>query len=177
MKYYSKWARREYSLPKRLFLTFLAGIVFAFLIPYTLTKLLPKLDILLSIPGFYCGTINLIVGGLFLVIGGFFGFWSIGDQLFQARGTPVPFMATQTLLVTGPFRLCRNPMAFGAFLAYFGITVLVGSISAFASVIIFAVLLITYIKLIEEKELEARFGKSYLDYKGATPFMIPRIFP
>jgi protein-S-isoprenylcysteine O-methyltransferase Ste14 len=34
-------------------------------------------------------------------------------------------------------------------------------------------MLIAYIKLIEEKELELRFGKEYLDYKKDTPFIIP----
>jgi protein-S-isoprenylcysteine O-methyltransferase Ste14 len=32
-----------------------------------------------------------------------------------------------------------------------------------------------YIKLIEEKELEARFGLDYLAYKRNTPFILPRL--
>jgi protein-S-isoprenylcysteine O-methyltransferase Ste14 len=34
-------------------------------------------------------------------------------------------------------------------------------------------ILIAYIKLVEEKELEFRFGKEYVDYKNDTPFIIP----
>jgi len=34
---------------------------------------------------------------------------------------------------------------------------------------------VTYIKLIEEKELIERFGSEYLEYKQKTPFLIPRI--
>jgi protein-S-isoprenylcysteine O-methyltransferase Ste14 len=30
-----------------------------------------------------------------------------------------------------------------------------------------------YIKLIEEKELEERFGSEYVEYKKRTPFLIP----
>jgi len=31
-----------------------------------------------------------------------------------------------------------------------------------------------YTKLVEEKRLEAKFGKEYEKYKGETPFLIPR---
>jgi len=34
----------------------------------------------------------------------------------------------------------------------------------------------TYIKLVEEKELEARFGEEYREYKRKTPFLIPKIW-
>jgi len=33
--------------------------------------------------------------------------------------------------------------------------------------------ILIYIKLIEEKELEERFGSEYLEYKKRTPFLIP----
>jgi protein-S-isoprenylcysteine O-methyltransferase Ste14 len=32
-----------------------------------------------------------------------------------------------------------------------------------------------YIKLVEERELEARFGNAYLSYKKSTPFIVPTI--
>jgi protein-S-isoprenylcysteine O-methyltransferase Ste14 len=41
----------------------------------------------------------------------------------------------------------------------------------------FCLMLILYIKRIEERELGARFGEEYLTYKMVTPFLIPRIFP
>lgn len=34
-------------------------------------------------------------------------------------------------------------------------------------------MLIGYLKLIEEKELQMRFGNEYLEYKKKTPFIIP----
>ena len=33
----------------------------------------------------------------------------------------------------------------------------------------------TYIKLVEEKEREARFGGEYKEYKRKIPFLIPKI--
>lgn len=34
--------------------------------------------------------------------------------------------------------------------------------------------LLTYIKRIEEKELEARFKQEYIKYKEKVPFIVPR---
>ncbi len=68
-------------------------------------------------------------------------------------------------------------MSFGTILFYLGISILIGSISSIGIVFAFSILLIAYIKQIEERELEARFGEDYLVYKAETPFLIPRIFP
>ena len=37
-----------------------------------------------------------------------------------------------------------------------------------------AICLLIYIKLIEEKEMELRFGADYIEYRRQTPFLIPR---
>ena len=44
MKNFTKWASKEYSFAQRLLGTLPAGILFALLIPYTLVKLVPRLD-------------------------------------------------------------------------------------------------------------------------------------
>lgn len=176
MKYYTKWAHHEHPLSRRLLVTFFAGLIFAVLIPTVLINFFPRLDTRMHIPLLFFGGINFVVGGSIIVIGGFYGFWSIGSQLFDAKGSPIPMLPTQKLLITGPFKQCRNPMGFGAILAYFGISILVGSLSAFICVGLFATLLIIYIKKIEERELAARFGEDYRIYKASTPFIIPRIF-
>jgi len=86
-------------------------------------------------------------------------------------------MATKKLLVSGPFKQSRNPMSFGTLLLYLGISILIGSISSLGMVFAFFISLVAYIKKIEERELEMRFGEEYLTYKRETPFIIPRIFP
>jgi protein-S-isoprenylcysteine O-methyltransferase Ste14 len=117
-----------------------------------------------------------VIGLSLMAIGAFFALWSIADQLLRARGTPLPIMATQKLLVSGPFKLCRNPMSFGTMLLYFGLCTLLVSPGAFVIVIFLSLLLLVYIKLVEERELEARFGEAYCVYKQETPFLIPRKF-
>jgi protein-S-isoprenylcysteine O-methyltransferase Ste14 len=175
MKRFEDWAKHEYSLRFRLLALIPAGLVFLFIFPYILVILLPRLDAALLLPSLFFGAVNFIIGGLLVALGVIFGFLSIFQQITQAQGTPLPVMATQKLLVNGIFKYSRNPMIFGTFCAYLGVAVLAGSISAIAAVVLFTVLIITYIKTLEEKELELRFGQEYLDYKHSTPFFFPRM--
>jgi len=64
-------------------------------------------------------------------------------------------------------------MTLGTILAYSGIVVMIGSYTSLLFVVIFGLILLTYIKVVEEKELALRFGQEYLDYKKETPFIIP----
>lgn len=173
---FKRWANHEYPLPVKVFILMIAGILFVFLIPWTMIVPLVRLDIKLGFPSFSFGLINLIAGVLLIGLGLIYAWGSIGLQLFKASGTPVPLIPTQRLLVSGVFSHCRNPMIFGTLCAYTGVAVLVGSISGIILVVLFAILLVIYVKLVEEHELEMRFGQEYLDYKARTPFIIPRIF-
>ncbi|NIU82230.1 MAG: hypothetical protein GWN31_01895 [Candidatus Thorarchaeota archaeon] len=56
---------------------------------------------------------------------------------------------------------------------YLGFSILIGSLSAVAVSLLFTGLLSIYIKLVEEQELEERFGAAYLTYKKNVPFLIP----
>lgn len=176
MDRFKKWAGREYSFETRFLASVLAGFLFALLIPYLLARVAPGMDRRFGFPSIAYGLPSFLTGSLLIALGLVYAFWSIASQLLRARGTPLPMMATQKLLVSGPFRHCRNPMSFGTVLLYLGISIVVGSISAVIMVAAFSILLVAYLKGIEEKELEARFGEAYLNYKARTPFLVPRVF-
>lgn len=172
---FQKWTQRRVSLPVKIVALLLAGALFVFLIPYTLLVLCPRLDSRLNLPDFHIGWINILVCAVLAVIGGYYAFSSVIQQVFNAEGTPLPFIPTQKLLVRSVFQQSRNPMTFGTICMYLGLALLVGSISAVILVIIFFAFLLVYIKRIEERELELRFGNAYLSYKKKTPFLFPRI--
>jgi len=176
MKHFKVWANHDYPLPVIVFIMLCAGGLFVVLIPWTLVILLPRLDERLGLPPISFGTINIITGCILIAVGLFFAWGAIGAQIFIAKGTPVPLVPTHQLLVSGVFKYCRNPMIFGTLCAYTGIAILAGTISGIICIFIFAALLIVYVKLVEERELEMRFGQEYLDYKARTPFIIPRVF-
>jgi len=64
-------------------------------------------------------------------------------------------------------------MTLGTILAYLGVVIWVGSYTALLAIVALALLLLGYLKLIEEKELEMRFGQEYVAYKQNTPFILP----
>jgi protein-S-isoprenylcysteine O-methyltransferase Ste14 len=65
-------------------------------------------------------------------------------------------------------------MALGSNVMYLGVAIWIGSISAGLLVLLGAGALLTTIKVVEEREMELRFGADYLAYKRQTPFLIPR---
>jgi len=171
---YSKWAEKEHAIGKRIAATLFAGVILLILFPLVVAGAGPFLDRLLGLPSYRFGAVNDVIGGLLVVVGLFFALWSIFIQLTRGRGTPLPMMPTHELLTKGPFRYCRNPMTFGTILACLGIGLVAGTIAGIAIVLCFALLLVLYLKGIEEKELSERFGCAYLAYRREVPFIIPK---
>jgi protein-S-isoprenylcysteine O-methyltransferase Ste14 len=132
------------------------------------------LDQALHLPRSVFQPVNWLLGLLFVLAGLSLGLWSNHVQFTIGRGTPVPIMATQKLIVQPPYSYCRNPMALGAIVLYLGIAIWLGSLSALGLVLLPAMCLLVYINLIEEKEMELRFGADYFEYRRQTPFLIPR---
>lgn len=174
MNQFKKWQAHGISKGKRLAALLLAALLFPTGIPAILVLLLPKVDRAFGIGSFSSGTVNIVVGASAVLLGGALAFWTIGAQIVLASGTPLPMLPTQKLLISGPFHYCRNPMILGTVLAYAGAAIWVGSYTALFTVLVIAALLLVYVKLIEEKELEMRFGQEYAEYKKNTPFLFPR---
>lgn len=169
-----KQTQHEYSPNQRLVALLALAPVFLLVIPYLIVTLGSALDHRLGWEPILNVPVNYIVGGLLSVPAWLFAIWSIYSQYTIGRGTPVPLMATQELVVQPPYTYCRNPMALGAIVMYLGVAVLFHSLSAVFLVLILGGGLLIYIKRFEEKEMEMRFGQEYLDYKKRTPFLIPR---
>lgn len=171
---YQKWSEHEYSTTSRIIALFILGLLFVIAIPFLLVVASSFLDQWMRLPIFFFGLVNMIISLVLIIIGILFALWSIQVQFVLGRGTPAPMMPTQKLVVQKPYTYCRNPMSLGTTVLYFGIAIWIGSISAAGLALLFAVLLMVYNKLIEEKELEKRFGNEYKEYMRITPFMIPR---
>ncbi len=165
-------AKHEYSPRQRMIAMGFEGLIFLLILPVALFTLGSALDRWLSFPPLHFPPFNLILGVMLIAIGWPLAIWTIYVQFTLGRGTPVPLMATQKLIVKPPYTFSRNPMALGAVITYLGVAVWIGSISALLLVLLGGVLLFTYIKVCEEKELVLRFGEEYLEYKQRTPFLI-----
>ena len=171
-----KQAEREYRPEKRIVALVIEGFFFLGILPAALVYFSPLLDQRFKLPSLAFGGIHILLGSGFVVAGFALGWWAVYVQFTQGRGTPVPIMATQKLIIEKPYSYCRNPMALGTIVAYLGFAILIGSISAVVVVLAFAVLLLVYIKFFEEKEMELRFGETYRAYRKRTSFLIPRLW-
>jgi protein-S-isoprenylcysteine O-methyltransferase Ste14 len=116
-----------------------------------------------------------VVAVLILVPGLLLVEWTVALQFCLGLGTPLPVVATRCLVTSGPYRYSRNPMATGTTMVYLGVAMWVGSLSALALATIYPIVITVYTKVVEEKELERRFGAEYLAYKRETPFLLPRL--
>jgi len=175
MNRFKKWAQHEYSKKQRMIAVIFGGFIFWIVIPFFIIVASSYIDQRLRLPKFQYGLINPVAGLLLMIIGWLFANWTVKVQFSLGRGTPIPLMATQKLVVKEPYTYCRNPMTLGTALYYLGVAIWLGSISAIGLGLIYPVGILIYIKQIEEKELEERFGSEYLEYKRRTPFLIPRL--
>jgi len=95
----------------------------------------------------------------------------------RAGGLPSPLTPTESLVVTGPHRYCRNPI----YIAYIGYVlgpgIMLGLRSSFLVAALFWLYLVAVTKFLEEPELHRRFGEQFELYRRTTPFMIPRFRP
>jgi protein-S-isoprenylcysteine O-methyltransferase Ste14 len=174
MNRFKKWAEHEYSKKQRIVGVVFGGFIFWIVIPFFIIVVSSYIDPGLHLPKFYYGLINPVIGLIFMVVGWLFANWTVKVQFSIGKGTPIPLMATQKLVIKEPYTYCRNPMTLGTALFYLGVAIWLGSISAVVLAMIYPVGILIYIKLVEEKELGERFGSEYLEYKGNTPFLIPR---
>lgn len=97
--------------------------------------------------------------------------------LFVARGegTPAPFDAPTRFVVSGPYRVVRNPMYVGAITLIVGFGFVLDAPSVFG--VAFAAFFLSNLVVIfvEEPSLARRFGGSYAAYRRVTNRWIPRL--
>ena len=168
------WAKRKYSRRCKIISTIIGIIIFLILIPEVIVYFSLKIDELFGLK-FNVKPYSTIVGILLILLGLFISGWASYYLLKLGKGTPLPIAPTQRLVIAGPYNYCRNPIMLGSIIYYLGLILIVNSLSGILLVIMFEALYGIYIKFIEERELELRFGEEYLRYKEKTPFLIPRL--
>jgi protein-S-isoprenylcysteine O-methyltransferase Ste14 len=82
--------------------------------------------------------------------------------------TVMPDQGATTLVTDGPYRRFRNPIYLADVLILLGIAELTKNVWFVAAAAAFAVLVTWLAILPEERHLERRFGRAYLDYKARS---------
>jgi len=100
--------------------------------------------------------------------------WAGVTMAVRGAGTPLPMDTAQRLVIAGPYRWLRNPMA------TFGIAQGIGAALVFDSVLVLAyalaggVLWHVAVRPAEERDLLARFGAPYAAYRERVGLWLPR---
>ena len=159
---------------KRWILTPVVGILFlCFMALFFLVSF--AVDRWLHFPSIKYLPWTLIIAIILLIPGIVFWAWTL-VLFFKARGTPVPINPPKKLVTTGVYGFSRNPMMTGIYLVFFGVGLLVGSLSlTFIFTPLFIIIMTVYARTVEERELEIQFGQEYLDYKKKVGMYLPRL--
>jgi protein-S-isoprenylcysteine O-methyltransferase Ste14 len=116
--------------------------------------------------------------GVLLFLSGWILAWSSAWSIVsRGDGTPLPIACPRKLVICGPYRYVRNPMAMGSLWQGFAIGLFWGSPLILLYVFIGALMWNFGARPWEEHDLEQRFGDDYRDYKQKVKCWIPRLRP
>ncbi|HEX9998730.1 MAG TPA: isoprenylcysteine carboxylmethyltransferase family protein [Abditibacterium sp.] len=119
-----------------------------------------------------------ILLGVTLFIGGWIVAWaSAYFMVTRGDGTPLPVDATRRLVVVGPYRYVRNPMAFASLCQGAAIGLMAGSPLILVYIAVGALMWNYGARPWEEHDLEAKFGADYAHYKREVRCWTPRLRP
>jgi protein-S-isoprenylcysteine O-methyltransferase Ste14 len=90
------------------------------------------------------------------------------------RGTPLPLASPQQLVLDGPYRYLRNPMALAGILQGVAVAIGLGSWTVLLYAAAGGVVWHVALRPAEERDLIARFGESYEAYRRGVPLWCPR---
>lgn len=115
------------------------------------------------------------VGLILVLITGAAALLTVVNLALKGFGAPFFISLSKKLAVDWMYAWTRNPMVMAvlSFLLSLGIW-FQSLLFVLWALIVFAPALLFFIKVYEERELEFRFGASYLEYKSKTPMLFPR---
>ena len=91
------------------------------------------------------------------------------NTAFTRKGTAVePWKPTTAIVTTGPYRLTRNPAYLGMTLVYIGIAVLANALWVLVPLPVVLVVIDRGVIAREERYLERKFGREYIEYKACV---------
>jgi protein-S-isoprenylcysteine O-methyltransferase Ste14 len=116
-----------------------------------------------------------IIGLILVIITGIASFMTIVNLALKGFGAPFFIKLSQKLATDWMYAWTRNPMV----LAVLSFSLSLGiwfqsTMFVLWILILFAPAMLFFVKVFEERELEFRFGASYLEYKSRTPMLFPK---
>ncbi len=153
----------------------LRSLFFTFLLPGTVTVLIPYWIISSGDEGIFLDRNALRYFGIPLIMIGAAGLlWCIWQFFSEGRGTLAPVDPPKHLVVRGLYKYVRNPMYVSVVTILIGEAILFMSKAIIIEAGIFMVLVYLFVVFYEEPALRQRFGESYERYSQTVGRWIPR---
>jgi len=109
----------------------------------------------------------IITGAAFLL--------TVVNLALKGFGAPFFIALSQKLAADWLYARTRNPMVLVVLALFLSLGIWFQSVLfVLWALILFAPALLVFVKVYEERELEIRFGASYLEYRSRTPMLFPR---
>jgi len=115
------------------------------------------------------------IGLLLVIVTGAATLLTMVNLALKGLGAPFAIALSRKLASDWLYAWTRNPMVLAAlaFLLSLGIWYQ-SALFVLWALILFTPALLFFVQVYEERELEIRFGASYLEYKSRTPMLFPR---
>jgi protein-S-isoprenylcysteine O-methyltransferase Ste14 len=114
------------------------------------------------------------VGVVVLVLASALGIWSAHTMSTLGDGTPLPAAMPNALVVAGPYRYIRNPMAAAGIVQGAAVGLMMSSWLVVVYALVGSMIWNYAVRPLEESDLEERFGGAYRRYRDAVWCWIPR---
>lgn len=116
-----------------------------------------------------------LVGLVLLLLASALGLWSAAAMATLGSGTPLPAAMANRLVIAGPYRFIRNPMAASGIVQGVAVGLILSSWLVIAYAIGGSLLWNYVVRPLEEFDLEARFGDEYRRYRSDVRCWWPRL--
>ena len=114
-----------------------------------------------------------VIGGLLVILGAIGYFWCAA-LFVKAQGTPAPIFPTKRAVVTGLYRINRNPMYTSVLAVVFGQALFYqsGPVAWYGAFLFVCMHL--FVVFYEERDLRVRFNGEYEEFCRQVPRWLPR---
>lgn len=118
-----------------------------------------------------------VIGIVLLVAASALGVWSAAAMSTQGEGTPLPSATARRLVIAGPYRFVRNPMALAGIAQGAAVGLIIDSWLVVVYALCGSLVWNWIVRPLEEVDLAERFGEAYVAYTQAVRCWIPLLRP